>query len=153
VGRAQQLAKSRVPVLLLGETGVGKDVFARCIHESGATRDAPFVALNCGGFSRELLTSELFGYTEGSFTGARRGGMIGKIEAADGGTLFLDEIGEMPIDLQPHFAGAGGGRGVSPGREQAAQGQFPPHRRHQPGSAQGDPGRALPHGPCSTGWR
>ncbi|WP_374475733.1 sigma-54-dependent Fis family transcriptional regulator [Zoogloea sp.] len=103
VGRAQQLAKSRVPVLLLGETGVGKDVFARCIHESGATRDAPFVALNCGGFSRELLTSELFGYTEGSFTGARRGGMIGKIEAADGGTLFLDEIGEMPIDLQPHF--------------------------------------------------
>lgn len=103
VGRAQQLAKSRVPVLLLGETGVGKDVFARCIHESGATRDAPFVALNCGGFSRELLTSELFGYTEGSFTGARRGGMIGKIEAANGGTLFLDEIGEMPIDLQPHF--------------------------------------------------
>lgn len=103
VGRAQQLAKSRVPVLLLGETGVGKDVFARCIHESGATRDAPFVALNCGGFSRELLTSELFGYTEGSFNGARRGGMIGKIEAADGGTLFLDEIGEMPIDLQPHF--------------------------------------------------
>ncbi|WP_216819952.1 sigma-54-dependent Fis family transcriptional regulator [Zoogloea sp. LCSB751] len=103
VGRAQQLAKSRVPVLLLGETGVGKDVFARCIHEFGATKDAPFVALNCGGFSRELLTSELFGYTEGSFTGARRGGMIGKIEAADGGTLFLDEIGEMPIDLQPHF--------------------------------------------------
>ncbi|HQA10313.1 sigma-54-dependent Fis family transcriptional regulator [Zoogloea sp.] len=103
VGRAQQLAKSRVPVLLLGETGVGKDVFARCIHESGATRDAPFVALNCGGFSRELLTSELFGYSEGSFTGARRGGMMGKIEAADGGTLFLDEIGEMPIDLQPHF--------------------------------------------------
>lgn len=103
VGRARQLAKSRVPVLLLGETGVGKDVFARCIHESGATKDGPFVALNCGGFSRELLTSELFGYTEGSFTGARRGGMVGKIEAADGGTLFLDEIGEMPIDLQPHF--------------------------------------------------
>ncbi|GLK61475.1 MULTISPECIES: sigma-54-dependent Fis family transcriptional regulator [Azotobacter] len=103
VGRARQLAKSRVPVLLLGETGVGKDVFARGIHESGATRDGPFVALNCGGFSRELLTSELFGYVEGSFTGARRGGMMGKIEAADGGTLFLDEIGEMPIDLQPHF--------------------------------------------------
>lgn len=103
LGRGQQLAKSRVSVLLLGETGVGKDVFARCIHESGATRDGPFVALNCGGFSRELLTSELFGYSEGAFTGARRGGMIGKIEAADGGTLFLDEIGEMPIDLQPHF--------------------------------------------------
>ncbi len=103
IGRAKQLAKSRVPVLLLGETGVGKDVFARCIHESGASKDAPFVALNCGGFSRELLTSELFGYTEGAFTGARQGGAIGKIEAANGGTLFLDEIGEMPLDLQPHF--------------------------------------------------
>lgn len=103
VGRAQLIAKSHVSVLLLGETGVGKDVFARCIHDSGATKDGPFVALNCGGLSRELLTSELFGYTEGSFTGARRGGMMGKIEAADGGTLFLDEIGEMPIDLQPHF--------------------------------------------------
>lgn len=103
ISRAQQLAKSRVPVLLLGETGVGKDVFARCIHESGASKDAPFVALNCGGFSRELLSSELFGYAEGAFTGARQGGAIGKIEAASGGTLFLDEIGEMPLDLQPHF--------------------------------------------------
>lgn len=103
IGCAQRLARSNVPVLLLGETGVGKDVFARAIHETGASREAPFVALNCGGFSRELLTSELFGYVEGSFTGARRGGMMGKIEAADGGTLFLDEIGEMPIDLQPHF--------------------------------------------------
>lgn len=100
---AQRLSKSNVPLLLLGETGVGKDVFARAIHETSASRDAPFVALNCGGFSRELLTSELFGYAEGSFTGARRGGMIGKIEAASGGTLFLDEIGEMPLDLQPHF--------------------------------------------------
>ncbi|MCQ9373305.1 sigma-54-dependent Fis family transcriptional regulator [Methyloversatilis sp. XJ19-13] len=103
VSRAQQLAKSRVPVLLLGETGVGKDVFARCIHESGTSEGAPFVALNCGGFSRELLSSELFGYAEGAFTGARQGGAIGKIEAASGGTLFLDEIGEMPLDLQPHF--------------------------------------------------
>ena len=100
---AQRLSKSNVPLLLLGETGVGKDVFARAIHETSAAREAPFVALNCGGFSRELLTSELFGYAEGSFTGARRGGMIGKIESASGGTLFLDEIGEMPIDLQPHF--------------------------------------------------
>jgi transcriptional regulator of acetoin/glycerol metabolism len=103
VGRAQQLARSRVPVLLLGETGVGKDVFARCIHEAGTSAGAPFVALNCGGFSRELLSSELFGYAEGAFTGARQGGAIGKIEAASGGTLFLDEIGEMPLDLQPHF--------------------------------------------------
>lgn len=101
---AQRLAKSNVPILLLGETGVGKDVFANAIHATSITAgEAPFVALNCGAFSRELLTSELFGYSEGSFTGARRGGMMGKIEAASGGTLFLDEIGEMPLDLQPHF--------------------------------------------------
>lgn len=103
LNRARQLARSRVSVLLLGETGVGKEVFARCIHASSAAKDAPFVALNCGGLTRDLLASELFGYAEGAFTGARRGGMIGKIEAANGGTLFLDEIGEMPIDLQPHF--------------------------------------------------
>jgi len=103
VGRARQLAKSRAPVLLLGETGVGKDVFAQCLHAASTGKEGTFVALNCGGFSRELLTSELFGYVEGAFTGARRGGMVGKIEAADGGTLFLDEIGEMPKDLQPHF--------------------------------------------------
>ncbi|QID16398.1 sigma-54-dependent Fis family transcriptional regulator [Nitrogeniibacter mangrovi] len=103
VGKARQLAGSSVPVLILGETGVGKDVMARGIHKAGTTKDAPFVAINCGGFSRELLTSELFGYAEGAFTGARRGGMVGKVEAADGGTLFLDEIGEMPLDLQPHF--------------------------------------------------
>lgn len=103
VARARQLAKSRAPVLLLGETGVGKDVFAQSLHAASATPEGPFVALNCGGLSRELLSSELFGYAEGAFTGARRGGMTGKIEAADGGTLFLDEIGEMPKDLQPHF--------------------------------------------------
>lgn len=103
IERARQLAKSNVPVLLLGETGVGKEVFANGIHEHGSDRNAPFVALNCGGLSRELLAAELFGYSEGAFTGARKGGMIGKIEAANGGTLFLDELGEMPLDLQPHL--------------------------------------------------
>lgn len=103
VNKAKQLAKSSVPVLLTGETGVGKEIFARAIHNASTDDKAPFVAINCGGFSRELLGSELFGHAEGSFTGARRGGMIGKIEAANGGTLFLDEIGEMPLELQPHF--------------------------------------------------
>ena len=103
VRRARLLAKSPAPVLLLGETGVGKDAFAQALHAGGAHGTGPFVAINCGGFSRELLTSELFGYAEGAFTGARRGGMTGKIEAADGGSLFLDEIGEMPLDLQPHL--------------------------------------------------
>ncbi len=103
VERARRLARANVPVLLLGETGVGKEVFARGIHDCGADPKAPFVALNCGGLSRELLASELFGYAEGAFTGARRGGMMGKLEAANGGTLFLDELGEMPLDLQPHL--------------------------------------------------
>ncbi|HEV3423168.1 MAG TPA: sigma-54-dependent Fis family transcriptional regulator [Paraburkholderia sp.] len=103
VQKAQQLAKASVPVLLLGETGVGKELFAQGIHQAGASAAGPFVALNCGGLSRDLLTSELFGYAEGAFTGARRSGMTGKIEAANHGTLFLDEIGEMPLDIQPHL--------------------------------------------------
>ena len=103
VRRAIQLARSRASILLHGESGTGKEVFAHGIHANSPVQGGPFVALNCGGLSRELLASELFGYREGAFTGARRGGMIGKIEAADGGTLFLDEIGEMPLDLQPNF--------------------------------------------------
>jgi transcriptional regulator of acetoin/glycerol metabolism len=101
IDRARRVAASSAPILLLGETGVGKELFARSVHAASAAADGPFVALNCGGLTRELLASELFGYADGAFTGARKGGMIGKIEAADEGTLFLDEIGEMPIDLQP----------------------------------------------------
>lgn len=103
IGKARQIARSRAPVVLLGETGVGKELFAKGIHHASPAKDGPFIALNCGGLSRELLASELFGYGDGAFTGARRGGALGKIEAANGGTLFLDEIGEMPVDLQPHF--------------------------------------------------
>jgi transcriptional regulator of acetoin/glycerol metabolism len=103
VARARLLAPARAPVLLLGETGVGKELFARGLHLAGSVRDGPFVALNCAGLSRDLLASELFGYGDGAFTGARRGGAAGKIEAASGGTLFLDEIGEMPLELQGHL--------------------------------------------------
>jgi sigma-54 dependent transcriptional regulator, acetoin dehydrogenase operon transcriptional activator AcoR len=99
--KARVLAERDVPVLLQGETGVGKEVFARAIHAGGPRRHGPFVALNCGGLPRDLLASELFGYVEGAFSGARRTGRIGRIEAAHGGTLFLDEIGEMPLELQP----------------------------------------------------
>lgn len=103
VDRARRLASVDATVLIEGETGVGKEVFAKAIHENSQHRHGPFIALNCGGLSRELLASELFGYVEGAFTGARRSGMIGRIEAARGGTLFLDEIAEMPMDLQPYL--------------------------------------------------
>jgi transcriptional regulator of acetoin/glycerol metabolism len=97
----RRVAATSAPVLLLGETGVGKEIFAQGIHAASPRRDRPFVVVNCGCASRELLASELFGYVDGAFTGARRGGAAGKIEAASGGTLFLDEIGELPLDLQP----------------------------------------------------
>lgn len=103
VEKAEKLAPSRVPILLLGETGVGKELFAQGIHQNSHCANGPFVAINCGGLSRDLLASELFGYAEGAFTGARKSGAVGKIEAANGGTLFLDEIGEMPLDIQPHL--------------------------------------------------
>jgi len=103
VQKAKLLAKTNVPVLLLGETGVGKENFAQGIHRAGQAGERPFVTLNCGGLSKDLLASELFGHCEGAFTGSRRGGMVGKVEAANGGTLFLDELGEMPLELQPHF--------------------------------------------------
>ncbi|MBR0709818.1 sigma-54-dependent Fis family transcriptional regulator [Bradyrhizobium liaoningense] len=101
VEKCRRVGKSAAPVLLLGETGVGKEVFAHGIHAASPRRNGPFIAVNCGCASRELLASELFGYVDGAFTGARRGGMAGKIEAAGRGTLFLDEIGELPLDLQP----------------------------------------------------
>lgn len=103
IARARRVAQLDLPVLLLGETGSGKELFARAIHQAGRAAQAPFVAVNCGALTRELLASELFGYAEGAFTGARRGGMPGKFEQADGGTLFLDEIGEMPMDMQTHL--------------------------------------------------
>jgi transcriptional regulator of acetoin/glycerol metabolism len=101
--RAKHLADLDVPVLLQGETGVGKEIFARAIHENRQRTKGPFVAVNCGGLPRDILASELFGYVDGAFTGAKRSGMIGKIEAARDGTLFLDEIGEMPLELQPYL--------------------------------------------------
>ncbi len=103
IKKAQRLALLPVPILIRGETGVGKEMFAKAIHAAGPNREGPLITLNCGGLSRELITSELFGYVEGAFTGAVRGGKMGKIEAADGGTLFLDEIGELSLDIQANF--------------------------------------------------
>ncbi len=103
VKRARKLATGAMPVLLLGETGVGKDEFARAIHDTSPLASGPFVEVNCGALGKDLIGSELFGHVEGAFTGARRGGRAGRFEAADGGTLLLDEIGELPLELQPQL--------------------------------------------------
>ncbi|MGN1230279.1 MAG: sigma-54 interaction domain-containing protein [Anaerotignum sp.] len=93
-------AKTMFPVLLTGETGTGKEVFANAIHNNGERREKPMVSINCAAIPNELLESELFGYEEGAFTGAKKGGKKGKFELASGGTLFLDEIGDMPLGMQ-----------------------------------------------------
>ncbi len=95
-----RFARTRLPILLLAETGTGKDLLARAIHALSPRRERPFVAINCGALSPHLLESELFGYAPGAFTDARREGHEGKIGAARGGTLFLDEVAEMPGPLQ-----------------------------------------------------
>lgn len=97
---ARRMADSLSSVLITGETGTGKEMFAQAIHNASMRRDFQFVAVNCGALPESLLESELFGYEEGAFTGARRGGKPGLFELAHRGTLFLDEIGEMPPDLQ-----------------------------------------------------
>ncbi|MDR6889741.1 MULTISPECIES: sigma-54-dependent Fis family transcriptional regulator [Variovorax] len=97
---ARRVVARRTPVLLCGETGSGKEVFARAIHETSPHADGAFVAVNCASLPETLIESELFGYKAGAFTGAQRSGRRGKILQADGGTLFLDEIADMPLELQ-----------------------------------------------------
>lgn len=97
---ASMAAATNCNVLLQGESGTGKELFAQAIHNCSSRRKGPFVAVNCGAIPGELLASELFGYEEGAFTGAKRGGRPGKFELASGGTLFLDEIGDMPREQQ-----------------------------------------------------
>lgn len=100
---AQKISDSPSTVLITGESGTGKEVFAQSIHNNSSRREEAFVAINCGALPRNLIESELFGYEEGAFTGAKRGGQVGKFELADGGTLFLDEIGDMPLDMQTNL--------------------------------------------------
>jgi len=95
-----KIANSRSTILITGESGTGKEVFAQSIHNASDRKEEAFIAVNCGAIPRSLIESELFGYEEGSFTGAKRGGCPGKFEIADGGTIFLDEIGEMSLDMQ-----------------------------------------------------
>jgi transcriptional regulator of acetoin/glycerol metabolism len=97
---AQQLFGKRVPILLQGATGTGKEAFARALHQMSPWANRAFVAVNCGSIPESLIESELFGYTRGAFTDADRHGRPGKILQSSGGTLFLDEIGDMPLTLQ-----------------------------------------------------
>ncbi|WP_077001101.1 propionate catabolism operon regulatory protein PrpR [Variovorax sp. KK3] len=100
VSAARRFARTDMGVLIAGESGVGKELFAQAIHNDSVRADRPFVAVNCAAFPEALLESELFGYEEGAFTGSRRGGKRGLFETAHTGTLFLDEIGDMPVSLQ-----------------------------------------------------
>ena len=97
---SENFADAQFTVMLYGETGTGKEMFAQSIHNASPRRDGPFVAINCTALNRNLLESELFGYADSSFTGARRGDKAGLFETAHGGTVFLDEIGELPLEFQ-----------------------------------------------------
>ena len=127
---SEKYADSNLTVMLYGETGTGKEMFAQSIHNASPRRNGPFVAINCTALNRNLLESELFGYADSSFTGARKGGKAGLFETAHGGTIFLDEIGELPAGRgrygnpcgypcccshQPQFAPAGGSRKIPNG--------------------------------------
>ncbi|WP_236615135.1 sigma-54-dependent Fis family transcriptional regulator [Desulfovibrio sp. X2] len=114
IRQAANAARTPSTVLLSGESGTGKELFARAIHKAGPRAKGPFMAVNCGSFSEELVQSELFGYCGGAFTGAERRGRIGKFESADRGVLFLDEISEMPLSQQVNLLRALEERAVVP---------------------------------------
>lgn len=100
IGKALKVVGHDIPIMIEGESGTGKELLARALHLSGPRRNGPFVPVNCASIPEGLIESELFGYEDGAFTGARRKGNMGKIREADKGTLFLDEIGEMPLQFQ-----------------------------------------------------
>ncbi|MBC3361500.1 sigma-54-dependent Fis family transcriptional regulator [Pseudomonas sp. SWRI154] len=114
VRRVRKVIDKGIAILITGETGTGKEAFARAIHHASSRRAGPFVALNCAAIPETLIESELFGYRAGSFTGANRKGMKGKLELANGGTLFLDEIGDMPAHLQTRLLRVLAEREISP---------------------------------------
>ena len=114
IKQIKQVLSRDIPILIQGETGVGKELFARAIHDASVQAHGPWIAVNCAALPEGLIEAELFGYEEGAFTGARRKGSPGKIEQANGGTLFLDEIGDMPLSLQARLLRVLQERSVTP---------------------------------------
>ncbi|MGY0586486.1 MAG: sigma-54-dependent Fis family transcriptional regulator [Paraglaciecola chathamensis] len=114
VQQIRHVLNKDIPILITGETGTGKEAFARAIHDASDKKNGPFIALNCAAIPESLIESELFGYKSGSFTGANRKGMKGKLEQANGGTIFLDEIGDMPAQLQTRLLRALAEREIMP---------------------------------------
>ncbi|WP_345792416.1 sigma-54-dependent Fis family transcriptional regulator [Thauera sp. JM12B12] len=114
IERARRIGGKDIPLLIQGESGSGKELFARAFHNASRRADGPFVALNCAAIPENLIESELFGYVGGAFTGARREGAIGKVQQAHGGTLFLDEIGDMPLAMQTRLLRVLQERSVTP---------------------------------------
>jgi transcriptional regulator of acetoin/glycerol metabolism len=112
--KTRRILDKPIPLLIQGESGVGKEFFARAAHESGPRRAAPFVAINCAAIPENLIEAELFGYAPGAFTGARREGSLGRLREAHGGTLFLDEIGDMPLAMQTRLLRVLQERSVTP---------------------------------------
>jgi len=98
--KVKMVSNSDISILIRGESGTGKELFAHSIHQLSSRSQKPFIKVNCGAIPENLLESELFGYEEGAFTGAKKGGKKGKFQLANGGTLFLDEIGDMPLSMQ-----------------------------------------------------
>jgi transcriptional regulator of acetoin/glycerol metabolism len=142
--KTRRILDKPIPLIIQGESGVGKEFFAKAAHDSGPRRNGPFVAINCAAIPENLIEAELFGYQPGAFTGARREGSLGRLREANGGTLFLDEIGDMPLAMQSRLLRVlqersvtplGGGKTIAVDfslicathcklREQAEQGKF-----------------------------
>ena len=145
--RALRVLERDVPVFLQGETGTGKEAFAAALHRASSRATQPFVAINCAAIPEALIESELFGYRGGSFTGARKDGMIGKLEQAHGGILFLDEIADMPLALQTRLLRVLEERQVVPlRRRDGTSARCSPHQCQPPGSARLRGRRALARG-------